>query len=110
MSDLDFSHLSPQQLEIALGKPSIPPPPGVVPNFANPENQNAVAAVGLSLSFTLATVFLMLRIYVVFIKMKRPNLGDCRCFIECQDQEHVLVLIFPRPYAFRICNSILHRA
>ncbi|KAI0906217.1 hypothetical protein F4823DRAFT_607967 [Ustulina deusta] len=76
MSDLDFSHLSPQQLEVALATSSIPPPPGVVPNFVNPGNENTAALVGLSITLTLATTFLLLRIYVVFIKIKQPHLGD----------------------------------
>ncbi|KAI0101374.1 hypothetical protein GGR51DRAFT_530518 [Nemania sp. FL0031] len=76
MSDLDFSHLSPQQLESALATSSIPPPPGVIPNFDHPENENTVALVALSLTVTLATVFLILRIYVVFVKIKQPHLGD----------------------------------
>ncbi len=78
MSDLDFSHLSPQQLEVALATSSIPPPPGVVPNFVNPGNENTAALVGLSITLTLATTFLLLRIYVVFIKIKQPHLGDCK--------------------------------
>ncbi|GAW19082.1 hypothetical protein ANO14919_085660 [Xylariales sp. No.14919] len=76
MSNLDFSHLSPQQLEEALATSSIPPPPGVVPNFVNPGNENTVALVGLIITLTLATAFLAIRIYVVFIKIRQPHLGD----------------------------------
>ncbi|KAI0185567.1 hypothetical protein EV127DRAFT_485004 [Xylaria flabelliformis] len=76
MSNLDLSHLSPQQLEDALATSSIPPPSGVVPNFVNPENENTVALAGLIVTLTLATAFLVLRMYVVFIKIKQPHLGD----------------------------------
>ncbi|KAI1125542.1 hypothetical protein F5Y10DRAFT_267970 [Nemania abortiva] len=76
MSNLDFSHLSPQQLEDALATSSIPPPPGVVPNFVNPGNENAVALAGFIITLILATSFLALRIYVVFIKIRQPHLGD----------------------------------
>ncbi|KAI1743044.1 hypothetical protein F4680DRAFT_445515 [Xylaria scruposa] len=76
MSNLDLSHLSPQQLEYALSTSSIPPPPGVVPNFTNPGNENTAARAGLVTTLTLATVFLSLRMYVVFVKIRQPHLGD----------------------------------
>ncbi|KAI0201341.1 hypothetical protein F4808DRAFT_124138 [Astrocystis sublimbata] len=76
MSSLDFSSLSPHELQKILDSSALQPPPGVIPNFNNPENGNTVALVGLLLSLILSSIFLFVRVYVVFYRMKQPSLGD----------------------------------
>ncbi|KAI1328456.1 hypothetical protein F5Y16DRAFT_398387 [Xylariaceae sp. FL0255] len=76
MSDLDWSHLSPSQLQETLNSPSIPPPVGVTPNFVNPANENTVALIALIITLTLSSAFLLLRIYVVFFKVRQPHFAD----------------------------------
>ncbi|KAI0554028.1 hypothetical protein F4679DRAFT_393853 [Xylaria curta] len=76
MSDLDFSHLSMDDLRKALEGPALSPPEGVSPNFEHPPNQNSVAVLGLLVCLVLASVFLIIRIYVKFFKIKRLHIGD----------------------------------
>lgn len=76
MSTLDFSSLSPQELEKALNDPALPPPAGVTPNFAHPENGNTGALAALLVSLILASTFLFIRVYVVFFKVRQSRLGD----------------------------------
>ncbi|KAI1741634.1 hypothetical protein F4680DRAFT_446639 [Xylaria scruposa] len=91
MSDLDFSHLSMDDLQKALEGPALSPPEGVSPNFEHPPNQNGVAVVGLLVCLVLASVFLIIRIYVKFFKVKRLHIGD-----------YLIVLAYP----FYLANVI----
>ncbi|CAD6582658.1 MAG: hypothetical protein ASARMPREDX12_000997 [Alectoria sarmentosa] len=47
-----------------------PPPPGVVPNFINPENQASVINATLIICLSVATVFVWLRMYTRFLISK----------------------------------------
>ncbi|KAI1260125.1 hypothetical protein F5Y18DRAFT_261077 [Xylariaceae sp. FL1019] len=76
MSDLDFSHLSPADLQIALAAPALTPPDGVTPNFDDPPNLNGVSLAGLLVCLIVATIFLCIRIYVKFWKLRQWHLAD----------------------------------
>lgn len=112
MSTLDFSSLSPQELEKALNDPALPPPAGVTPDFAHPQNKNGEALAGLIFSLVLASTFLFIRVYVVFFKSKQSRLGDCECFlflIPLNSRVALLILLvffFFRSHACRICTLL----
>ncbi|GAP85387.2 hypothetical protein SAMD00023353_1001270 [Rosellinia necatrix] len=76
MATLDFSSLSPQDLQEKLDGPALRPPDGVTPNFSHPKNGNTVALAGVLVPLILTTMFLLMRVYVVFFKMKQSRLGD----------------------------------
>ncbi|KAJ2992348.1 hypothetical protein NUW58_g2196 [Xylaria curta] len=76
MSDLDFSHLSQEDLMKALEGPALIPPEGTVPNFNNPPNLNHVAVTALVVCLVLASAFLLVRVYVKLFKIKRLCVGD----------------------------------
>ena len=54
-----------------------PPPPGVVPNFINPENQASVINATLIICLSVATVFVWLRMYTRFLISKSHGYEDC---------------------------------
>ena len=58
-------------------QPGLKPPPGVVPNFINPDNyQNTIIAT-LAVCLTLATLFTALRLYSKYFIIKSIALEDC---------------------------------
>lgn len=77
MSDLDFSHLSPSDLDKALNGPALQPPPGVIPNFEHPGNKNTVALVALIICLVVSSTSLVIRAYVRFWKTRQQHVGDC---------------------------------
>ncbi|KAI1180243.1 hypothetical protein F4777DRAFT_598147 [Nemania sp. FL0916] len=76
MSDLDFSHLHGQQLQDVLDAPAIEPPHDVLPDFEHPRNEDAVALAALTVCLTLSSIFIFIRVYVVFIKTRMPRIAD----------------------------------
>lgn len=77
MSDLDFSHLSPTNLEIALDSPALTPPDGVNPNFEHPVNKNTVSLVAIFICLVVGSTFLGVGMYMKFFKMRQQHIGDC---------------------------------
>ena len=57
----------------------LPPPPGVIPNFINPESQRSqlVAIIGICLFLT--SFFVCIRLYTVFRVLKSHGWADCEC-------------------------------
>ncbi|KAF3057126.1 hypothetical protein GL218_06200 [Daldinia childiae] len=76
MSNLDFSNLSPADLEIALDSPALKPPDGVHPNFEHPLNKNTISLVSIFLCLVVGSTFLGIRIYMRFFKMRQQHIGD----------------------------------
>ncbi|KAI1205342.1 uncharacterized protein F4807DRAFT_464819 [Annulohypoxylon truncatum] len=76
MSDLDFSNLSPSELNDALNGSALKPPEGVTVDFDHPTNKNAVSLVGLIICLVVASISLATRIYVRFYKTRQQHLGD----------------------------------
>ncbi|KAI0138630.1 hypothetical protein F4776DRAFT_619273 [Hypoxylon sp. NC0597] len=76
MSDLDFSHLTPADLENVLNGPALPPPAGITPDFEHPRNKNVVSLVALLICLVVASTSLAIRIYVGVLKMKQKHIGD----------------------------------
>lgn len=61
--------MSPEALAALLNAPALPPPEGVTPNFDNPSNANGLAWFVTTFCMVVATMCLLLRLYV-------------RCFLE----------------------------
>ncbi|KAI1276491.1 hypothetical protein F5Y07DRAFT_389242 [Xylaria sp. FL0933] len=76
MSLDQISSLPPEQQEAILNGPALPPPPGVVPNFANPPNQNAIAHATLAISLTLTTIASLIRFCARVFVIKATRLED----------------------------------
>lgn len=98
MSDLDFSLVPPGKLQDALDGPALQPPEGVVPNFKNPWNENAASLFGLVLCLIASTTFLLVRIYVRFIKLKLKHLGDCKSSVQARVAQPNLITWDGRKY------------
>ncbi|KAJ8131781.1 hypothetical protein O1611_g1846 [Lasiodiplodia mahajangana] len=60
----------------ALEAPALKPPSGVVPNFANPPNQNVYAYLALILGVSLASIVALLRVYARLFYLKVVHLAD----------------------------------
>ncbi len=75
-----FELLSPPQKEALLQGPAMIPPPGVVPNFANPPNENALSWGIVVTGATLSTLAVFVRLYPLISTGKRPTLRleDCQ--------------------------------
>ncbi|KAI0181195.1 hypothetical protein GGR52DRAFT_577779 [Hypoxylon sp. FL1284] len=73
MTDLDFSHLSPSELDDALNRPALPAPPDVTPNFEHPGNKNTRALAALLLCATVSTISLAVRVYVRFFRIRQRH-------------------------------------
>ncbi|KAI1807115.1 hypothetical protein F4811DRAFT_66502 [Daldinia bambusicola] len=76
MSNLDYSQLSPADLEIALDGPAIKPPDGITPNFENPRNKDTISLVSIYLCLVVGSASLGIRIYMKFVKLKQRHIGD----------------------------------
>ncbi|KAK7979681.1 hypothetical protein PG989_012138 [Apiospora arundinis] len=75
-----FPHLSPEEQQAVLNGPAMTPPAGVHPDFSKPGNRPALA-IGVSATcFSLATLFLLLRIYSRFVLVKKRRVEDSHIF------------------------------
>lgn len=59
--------------------PSIPPPPGVIPNFINPEDVSYRVFVAAGICLPLLFLSLGLRIYAKYRILKSRTWDDCEC-------------------------------
>lgn len=74
--------------------PALAPPPGVVPNFDNPPNNNPLAIGVLSACAAVATICLFLRAYARVLLLRKVQIEECMC-LKC-NQSHSIPL--PRRY------------
>ena len=59
--------------------PAAPPPPGVTPNFDNPEgSEYEIYSISIALCLT-ATLTLMGRLYTRAVILRAVGLDDCKC-------------------------------
>lgn len=72
-----LSDLPPDQLAAALEQPALKPPDGVVPNFDHPPNQNGLTHGILAVCLSISTIFLLIRLYIRFIYLKKSYVEDC---------------------------------
>jgi hypothetical protein len=59
-----------------LDGPALAPPPGIVPNFNNPPNQNGLARGVLGATVAIATVSMVLRLYGRFYLLRKVSPED----------------------------------
>ena len=57
----------------------VPPPPGVVPNFANPAYKSDGVVPVTAVFLVLSTTFLLLRLYTKLRILKAFGVEDCEC-------------------------------
>ncbi|KAI1119778.1 hypothetical protein F5Y10DRAFT_259644 [Nemania abortiva] len=78
---LDQLHLlPPAQQEAILNGPALDPPPGVMPNFDNPPNGNALCIAVIAVLLVLATSAFILAAYVKSFYVKKLYLEDYLAF------------------------------
>ena len=58
--------------------PGLQPPPGVVPNFINPESYQSTIIATLTVCLATATLFTILRLYSKVFVIKSIALEDCK--------------------------------
>ena len=74
---------------------ALPPPPGVQPNFVDPENHTKSTIALHTICLTLATLFVVIRIYTRQFINGKLGLDDCKYF--SQGKDHVLKLTMTKP-------------
>jgi hypothetical protein len=57
-----------------------PPPPGVVPNFVNPESTGYKVIITTIVTWTIATSIICLRAYVKLRIMREILIDDCKAY------------------------------
>lgn len=53
------------------------PPPGVIPNFVNPESRGPVSVIVCTIAMVLMISFVMIRFYAKLGIIRRRNWDDC---------------------------------
>ncbi|MCJ1470231.1 hypothetical protein MMC07_008876 [Pseudocyphellaria aurata] len=71
-----LANLTPEQLNSLSNVPALQPPPGVVPNFLNPENQIRSFLVATSLELGIMTVFVLVRFYSKSFLVRKYSWDD----------------------------------
>lgn len=97
-----LSQLSPAELETFLDQPALTPPNGVIPQFQNRPNKNALCITVESICFTATTIAVLVRAYTVVFKEKKVKLEDSELPNTFSDK-HGRVLIQYSPGLCRIC-------
>lgn len=67
-----------QDFADALEAPALKPPTGVTANFEHPPNQNVYGYVALILCTSLASIFVLLRVYARVFYLKKVHIADCQ--------------------------------
>jgi hypothetical protein len=86
-----FNALPPEQQQLLLNGPGLPPPTGIDSNFDNPPNQNAIAYASLIICIIACVVFICLAAYTKIIHMKRVRLEDGNHFLWLYCSNMVLI-------------------
>lgn len=93
----------------------LPPPPGVTPNFVNPENLHKQWILSLVTCFFPPTFFILIRVYTKLIIMKSHGWEDCkfclaRAWICSSNFDYWQILSLSRGYVYprRGIYSFLH--
>lgn len=103
MSDINFDFLDPAQQAHVLNSPAMEPPDGVVSDFDHPPNKNGLVTFILAFCVALTSVVLVARIYIRFISIKRPFIGDCECPTLSSSARCSRLITFPRYVDAWIC-------
>lgn len=73
-----LADLTQERLQSLSRFPALQTPPGVVPNFVNPENQKRPLLVTASLELGLAIVFVLNRAYTKTFLIRKYTWDDCQ--------------------------------
>ena len=73
--------LTPAELAGLSNIPAATPPPGVVPNFVDPENQNRGFYAVTGTLFGVMLVLFINRLYVKFLKIQKYWWDDCKSLV-----------------------------
>ncbi|KAI1496963.1 hypothetical protein F5X99DRAFT_45886 [Biscogniauxia marginata] len=76
MSGPSTSTMSLEELTAYMNRPAFPPPPGVIPNFEDPPNNNAAAIATMVCSLTLCCSFSLLYAYMKLFVAKKVHIAD----------------------------------
>lgn len=80
MSAVDFTQLTPAQLDAVLGMPAMAPPAGEVSNFISPPNQNGLAVGVMIVCTAFVALCLSIRAYGPFLEQDpRSGILDLAC-------------------------------
>ena len=74
------THLPNVNLEMFAGFPAMFPPPGVTPDFVNPENHGKTAVIVGGFLAGLMLVFIVNRGYTKWCINKKFSWDDCQCY------------------------------
>jgi len=80
MSAVDFTLLTPEELDAVLEMPAMPPPDGEVSNFVNPPNQNGMAIAIMTICLVSVVLCLSIRAYARVILLKRVQAQEYMIF------------------------------
>lgn len=70
-------------LQFELNGPALAPPPGVTPNFANPENILVVLVVVCTLCIFISTLVFWIRVYARLYIFRETEWEDCISLFRC---------------------------
>ena len=65
------------EFQMKLDGPALAPPPGVRPNFVNPENLHAVIIAIVTLCVSISTFFFWMRMYTKLFIFRKTGWEDC---------------------------------
>lgn len=71
-----FNSLSPEEQSIALNGSALPPPTGVLPDFANPPNSDSLTHGVLATVLIVTTAAIILALYGKAILLKKAHFED----------------------------------
>ena len=70
-----------QQMQALLDGPALVPPPGIKPNFVNPENQTRYFVLTIVLTVTVSTFALLMRVYTKTCLIRKVGWEDCTLYL-----------------------------
>ena len=73
-----YHSLTPAQQIEFLNGPGLKPPPGIVPDFDDPPNRNALCYSILLLSICVSTIIVLLRTWAKIFCVRKFRLEDCK--------------------------------
>lgn len=73
---------APESVHEILDGPALQPPPGIHPNFVNPEDLHIAIVVTLVLCVSISTLVFWMRVYTKLYIIHRTGWEDCKfCFL-----------------------------
>ena len=92
--------------------PGLQPPPGVTPNFVNPENYQNTLIAALTIFLTIATIFTAAKLYTRAFIVKSIAWEDCKYSLPLLEQHlliHLQMFLLQHGYGITYTISITVR-